>query len=98
MRGTYHQLLMCNVLSVTYYYEGRIGRLEVPQWNYPDMDGCIAYFKNIDPNVASINVRHFGSAFQFDAHAYMKVDGRWTFVNQGAAHRISHPQPPRARE
>lgn len=49
-------LLMCYIDTCSYAFTNRCGKLRLPKNNVCDMAGCIAFFKNIDPDVRRIVV------------------------------------------
>lgn len=52
---TYRGDLMCEVVSLTYDFENRVGTLVMEENNCCDMRACIALFELIDSGVQRIN-------------------------------------------
>jgi hypothetical protein len=50
----YHRSLQCCVLSVSYDFRTRAGRLDMEAGDCCDMSGAIAFFAAIDPQVCKI--------------------------------------------
>lgn len=52
----HHKDLICDVESPSYDFDAKIGKLNVPQHNPPDMGGCKKVFRAIDKDVMRIEV------------------------------------------
>lgn len=53
-KPTYHPEFQCSVFSISYDFPNKEGVLMMAESNCCDMDGCIAFFKRVDPNVRAI--------------------------------------------
>lgn len=51
---THRDDLQCDVVSAAYDFGTKLGRLWMVEGDCCDMDGCIAFFKSIDPHVNRI--------------------------------------------
>ena len=65
--------LMCRVISLTYDFPGRTGRLHLFEGDCCDMSGCVSLFEGIDPQVAAI---HTYSGDRADT-LYRKKGTKW---------------------
>ena len=50
----YNDELMCEIKDLCYSFARRAGHLYMAEHNSCDMQGCIALFKRVDPNVQDI--------------------------------------------
>lgn len=69
----WNELLVCEVESIEYDFRTRTGRLLMPRQNCCDMDGCIEFFKQIDPLVEVIYTQSDG----IRDTSYRKQHGMW---------------------
>ncbi|QCK87450.1 hypothetical protein E8L99_17640 [Phreatobacter aquaticus] len=51
---TYSMELMCNVVSLTYDFRARAGRVVLDEFGSTDMSGAINYFRRVDPDVIEV--------------------------------------------
>jgi hypothetical protein len=69
--------LLCDVVSVYYDFGERTGKLVMGDQQCCTMDGCIAMFRRIDPDVRLINTY----AGKIADTSYMRdMEGRWTAI------------------
>jgi hypothetical protein len=73
--------LLCEVLSFSYNFETKEGRLDMPIGNCCDMNGCINLFKKIDSGVREVktfsggilDASYSGIATGWEARLYSKA-------------------------
>lgn len=73
VKSTYHPEFQCSVSSISYDFPNNEGVLMMAEGNCCDMDGCIAFFKRIDPKVQAIQT---GSGDVLDT-SYRLVGMEW---------------------
>ena len=77
MLGRQKDRLQCEVIKVTYDFLRRVGVAYFPEDNCCDMDGCIALFTGIDPEVVFIQT--FAGNIE-DTCYRQHSDGEWAAV------------------
>lgn len=69
----YRNDLVCEVLSLTYDFEKRYGRLNIPALQSTDLGGCTELFQQIDPDVSVIEVLAGGKL----NNLYKREESEW---------------------
>lgn len=72
-RPSWERLLVCEVVSISYDFRRRSGRLFMPPGNCCDMKGCLELFRTIDSGVVEILTFAGDRADTI----YRKVDHEW---------------------
>ena len=69
----YRRDLVCAAVRLTYDFTKRAGTIELDEYHCTSMNGCIALFEGIDPQVELIVTR---AAKELDT-VYARVGGEW---------------------
>ena len=88
---TYHGSLICHVRSANYDFRERLGRLDMEEGDCCDMEGCIAFFEAIDPDVQAIETF---SGPERDT-TYVRRPKGWEALDADG-HRVTPVTPPTA--
>lgn len=78
IEDNYSMELDCYVVSLDYSFQTRTGTLVMKEGSCTNMNGCIALFRRIDPDVRAIATQ---SGADIDTSYHRNNDGRWIAVS-----------------